>query len=270
MSEKRLAEIVGMPVSEIEEEFISVAELQRRIMPDPKSPPDFGDYDMYGMTIPIAVVGGDYYNFVDLEARFGIKGKIGIVIADAAGHGLVAAMLVRDFHTALMTAISFESYYVRDTTPLLFTKINRRMFRSSQPNQFISAFLAELHLDGVIRYMNAGHYSPLLFRKEQVLTLEEGGPVLGAFHHTPREYRVGEARLDGGDVVVCYTDGILEAANERGEFYGVERLQFIVHANISKDAQQIFGAVMEDVGKFAREQGQTDDRTVIVVKRATG
>ena len=267
MGEKRLAEIAGMPVSAIEEEFISVAELQRRIMPDPKRPPDFGDYDMYGMTIPIAVVGGDYYNFIDLESRFGIKGKIGIVIADAAGHGLVAAMLVRDFHTALMTAISFESYYVRDTTSLLFTKINRRMYRSSQPNQFISAFLAELHLDGVIRYMNAGHYSPLLFKKDEVLALEEGGPVLGAFHHTPREYQVGETRLDGGDVFVCYTDGIVEAANEQSELYGVDRLRTVVHANILKDAQQIFGAVMEDVGRFAGEQGQTDDRTAIVLKK---
>ena len=254
---------------EIEEEFISIVDLQRRIMPDPKRPPDFGDFDIYGKTIPTAVVGGDYYDFIDLESRFGIRGKMGIVIADAAGHGLVAAMLVRDFHTALFTAISFESYYVRDTTPLLYTKINRRMYRSSQPNQFISAFLGELQLGGVIRYMNAGHYSPLLFKKAQILELEEGGPVLGAFPDTPSEYRVGEARLDGGDVLVCYTDGIVEAANEGGELYGVDRLKLVVRANLLKDAGEIFEAVMTNVENFAGAQGQKDDRTAIVIKKTS-
>ena len=252
---------------EIEEEFISLADLQRRIMPDPNRPHDFGDYDIYGKTIPTAVVGGDFYDFIDLESRFGIRGKMGIVIADAAGHGLVAAMLVRDFHTALMTAISFESYYVQDTTPLLFTKINRRMYRSSRPNQFISAFLAELHLDGVIRYMNAGHYSPLVFKKEEVLALEEGGPVLGAFRDTPCEYRVGEAQLDGGDVLVCYTDGIVEAADDAGELYGVDRLRLALRVNLLKSAREIFEVVMTDVERFAGAQGQKDDRTAIVIKK---
>ena len=137
---KRLSELVGTPLREIEEEYISVAEMQRRIMPDPERLEVFGDYDISGKTVPIAVVGGDYYDFIDLDGRFGIKGKMGIVIADASGHGLAAAMLIRDFNTALYMGISYESDYLQDTTPLLVKKINRRMYRSSQDNQFISAF----------------------------------------------------------------------------------------------------------------------------------
>ena len=266
MPKNKLTEIARMPIREIEEEFISIAELQRRIMPDPDRLTVFGEYDIFGKTIPTSVVGGDFFDFIDLESRFGIRGKMGVVIADAAGHGLVAAMLIRDFNTALNTAISFQSYYVQDTTPLLFTKINRRMYRSSQPNQFISAFMGELHADGIIRYMNAGHYSPLLFKQEEVIALDTGGPVLGAFRETPSAYQVGQAQLDAGDILVCYTDGITEVKNDRGQDYGENHLKAVIQSHRSCSSRQIFRAIMDDMEKFA-EEGGDDDQTIIIIKR---
>lgn len=267
MAKEPFDEISGIPRQAIEEEFISIAEMQRRIMPDPDRLTVFGDFDIYGRTLPIAVVGGDYHDFIDLESRFGIQGKMGIVTADAAGHGLAAAMLIRDFNTALYTAISFQSYYVQDTTPLLFTKINRRMYRSSQSNQYIAAFYGELQLSGVLRYMNAGHPNPMVFKKDQVVLLDKGGPVLGAFRDTPYEFEVGQAQLEPGDLLLCYTDGITEAASGEGEEYGLERLQTVVEKHRWSPSQQIFEAILEDVECFSSDTGQTDDRTVIVIKK---
>ena len=77
---------------------------------------------MHGKTMPAAIAGGDYYDFIDLEGRFDIQNKMGIVIADASGHGLAAAMLIRDFNTALYMGISFQSYYEKATTSLTFHK----------------------------------------------------------------------------------------------------------------------------------------------------
>lgn len=265
--ESRLAELAGMPLEKLRQEFISVAEMQRQIMPDPDRLEIFRDYDIYGKTVPIAVVGGDYYDFIDLENRFDLKGKMGIVIADAAGHGLVAAMLIRDFNTALYTAISFQAYYEGDTTPLLFTKINRRMYRSSQENQFIAAFYAELHEDGKIRYVNAGHCSPLLFKEGELVTLEEGGAVLGAFWKPPQDYEVGQAWMDTGDVLVCYTDGIIEAARPDGEEYGLQRLIECIQKNRESSSRQLFDSIMQDVQEFTRGAEPNDDRTVIVIRK---
>lgn len=244
-----------------------MAAMQRHIMPDPERVTVFGEYDMVGKTLPSAVVGGDFYSFIDLERRFGIQGKMGVVIADAAGHGLAAAMLIRDFNTALHTAISFQSFYVQNTTPLLFTKINRRMFRSSEPNQFIAAFYSELQLSGTIRYMNAGHPSPLLFKKEKVVPLDRGGPVLGVFPDPPHEYQVGEAFLEKDDVLVCCTDGILEAMDCTGREYGYGRLEKVVAVHRNLSSQGLFDAILKDVETFSRDVGQTDDRTLILIRK---
>jgi phosphoserine phosphatase RsbU/P len=262
-----LSEYIGMPLREIRDEFLLVAELQRRILPDPERLTVFGDYDVFGSTVPIAVVGGDFYDFIDLSGRFGLAGRMGIVMADAAGHGLVAAMLIRDFNTALYTAISFQAYYEKDTTPLLFPKINRRMFRSSQPHQFISAFYGELHLSGIIRYINAGHYDPLLFRRDEIITLSTGGPVLGAFRDSPVGYQIGQEQLEPGDLLLCYTDGISEACDAEGREYGVERLVEVVRKNRALSSREIFEAIAAEVESFSEPNGQTDDRTVIIIKR---
>lgn len=269
MPKRKLTNIAGMRMREIKEEFMSVADLQRRIMPDPERLTVFGDFDIYGKTLPIAVVGGDFYDFIDLQGRFGIQGKMGIVIADAAGHGLVAAMLIRDFNTALYTAISFQSYYVQDTTPLLFTKINRRMYRSSQANQFISAFYGELQLGGILRYINAGHYSPLLFKKGGgIESLDAGGLVLGAFRQAPHDYQVGQVQLEPGEILVCYTDGIIESANSTGDEYGEDRLKAVVEQRREKTSRAILGAIVQDVKVFSGEEKQKDDRTLIVIKKS--
>jgi len=263
----KLTRIARMELREIEEEFVSLADMQRRIMPDPGRVTAYADYDIFGVTLPTAVVGGDFYDFINLEGRFDLKGRFGVVIADAAGHGLVAAMLIRDFNTALYTAIAFEAAYARDTTNLLFSKINRRMFRSSRTDQFISAFYGEVHADGVVRYINAGHFSPLILKRERIEALDVGGLVLGAFWTPPIEYQIGETRMDPGDVLLCYTDGIIETRNDEGTEYGFDALRELAWANRRRSAKEICDAVMADVADFGSEGRQNDDRTIIAIKK---
>ena len=266
-AEQELTELLGMPLHAPQEEFILVAAMQRQIMPDPERIEVFADYDMHGKTMPAAIAGGDYYDFIDLEGRFDIHDKIGIVIADASGHGLAAAMLIRDFNTALYMEISFQSYYEKDTTSLLFTKMNRRMCRSSQHNQYISCFYGELQRNGILRYVNGGHPSPVLLQKDQLMSLDAGGPVLGAFRDLPLAHEVGEVQLEKDDILVCFTDGILEATNREGEEYGRQRLIALAQDNRHLGARDFHRIIMEDVGNFSQHRGLADDQTLVVIKK---
>lgn len=259
--------IMTTPLREIKDHVISVTEMQRHIMPDPQRLRSFPGYDMYGDTVPVDFVGGDFFDLVDLK-RFGIRDRMAVVIADASGHGLSAAMLVRDFNTALFTGIAFESHYAGDTTGLLFHKINRRMFRSSLKNQFISAFYGELQADGRLRYINAGHPPPFIFRENGSFeSLETGGMVLGAFREPPTEYAVGETYLSSDDLVIAYTDGILEAADHSGEEYGAFRLRGGIAANPKGSAREVFERVIADVSDFTEGSPQADDETLVVIRR---
>ena len=259
--------LLGIPLQELEEEFVLVAAMQRHIMPDPERAEAFGDYDMHGKTVPTAVAGGDYFDFIDLEGRFDLKDKMGVAVADASGHALAAAMLIRDFNTALYMGISFQSYYERDTTALLFTKTNRRMFRSSQENQYISAFYGELQKRGILRYVNAGHLNPFVVKKERVLELDVGGAVLGAFREPPVPYEMGEIHLDQDDILVCYTDGIVESTNPEEEEYGSQRLVEITQENRHLGARDLFDLIMEDVADFRAGRDPADDQTLVVIKK---
>ena len=266
-AEQELTELLGMPLQALHEEFILVAAMQRQIMPDPDRIEVFADYDMHGKTLPAAIAGGDYYDFIDLEGRFNIHDKIGIVIADASGHGLASAMLIRDFNTALYMGISFQSYYEKETTSLLFTKMNRRMCRSSQRNQYISCFYGELHRNGILRYVNGGHPSPLLFQKDQLIMLDAGGPVLGAFRDLPIGHEAGEVRMEEDDVLVCFTDGILEATNADGEEYGRKRLIEVARNHRHQGSRDLYQKIMDEVSDFSQHQSLADDQTLVVIRK---
>ncbi len=259
-------ELAGTSLQEIEEELVSLAEMQSRIMPDRHRITAFGRFDSYGRTLPTAVVGGDFFDTLDLERRFRLPGRMAVVVADASGHGLSAAMLIRDFNTALYTAIAFQAHYEQETTPLLFGKINRRMYRSSLPNQYITAFYGELELDGRIRYSNAGHLPPVLISRHDAKLLDVGGLVLGAFKQLPFEHQVGEAQMESGDLLICYTDGVMETTDPNGQEYGLDRLIAAARRHRHLDARRLFDRLLQDIEEFSQSARQQDDRTLFVVK----
>ena len=265
---RRLADLVGSPMKEIQEEFISVVSMQNQIMPDPHLVKIFGDFDIYGRTIPMAIVGGDFYDFIGMES-FGLPGRLALIIADASGHGLAAAMLIRDFNTAMFTALEFQTQYESDTSPLLLEKINRRLHRTSLANQFISAFYGELTLAGRLRYINAGHLPPLLVRPDGYEILDCGGPVLGAFRDLPVPYQVGEVRMHPGDILVGFTDGITEAFDtETREEFGEERLLQTIQEHRSAGSRRLFRRIIEAVDEFAPVQ--SDDQTLVIISLPSG
>jgi sigma-B regulation protein RsbU (phosphoserine phosphatase) len=149
------------------------AEIQQSLLLE--EPPEFPGFDIACRSIPAEEVGGDFYDFLD----FGGQEMLGLAIGDASGHGLPAALLVRDIVTGLRMGIEKDL-----KVAYVFSKLNRVIHRSNLSSRFVSVFYGELEGDGNIIYVNAGHYPPVLFFKNptgplQQVELSTGGTVIG-------------------------------------------------------------------------------------------
>jgi Stage II sporulation protein E (SpoIIE) len=182
-------------------------------------------------------------------------------IGDASGHGLPSALLVRDVVTALRMGLEKQL-----RIEYVFGKLNRVIHRSNVSSQYICVFYGELESNGSLHYVNAGHQPPLLFRKDRVSELKAGGTVIGPLRGA--SFRRGFTHLDPGDVLVLFTDGIVERRSAEGEFFGEERLRQLVRANQRASAPELLQQLLDAAQSFGRSRHWEDDVTMIVIRRA--
>jgi sigma-B regulation protein RsbU (phosphoserine phosphatase) len=238
------------------------AEIQQSLLLE--EPPEFPGFDIACRSIPAEEVGGDFYDFLD----FGGQEMLGLAIGDASGHGLPAALLVRDIVTGLRMGIEKDL-----KVAYVFSKLNRVIHRSNLSSRFVSVFYGELEGDGNIIYVNAGHYPPVLFFKNptgplQQVELSTGGTVIGPLPEA--RFKRGFAKIRPGEALVLCTDGILERRDPRGEFFGTEGLAAVVRKNLALGAQDILEKVFEATLAFGDGRPFEDDATLVVVKRRDG
>jgi len=186
------------------------------------------------------------------------------VVADATGHGLPAALQVRDVFTGLRMGLSREFKLTRT-----LERLNRIIHRSRLATKFVSLFLAEVDHGGDVIYCCAGHPPALLVRENgQLEQLNVGGLPLGPFPDA--RYSAGVQRIEPGDTLVIYTDGITEATDSKEEEFGVQRLAELVTARRRRRPQQIVDEIFEAVHDFADRAEAQDDQTVMVIQRRKG
>ena len=221
----------------------------------PSRVPQYPGFDIWGRTVPAEIVSGDFYDFIPITDNI-----LGLAIADGSGHGLPAALVVRDIYMGLRMATDRDFKIVRT-----MEKLNHIIHRSRLTTKFVSCFYGELETGGILIYSNAGHNAPFLLKGNHVEYLRNGGPVFGP---TPdATYTRGFAKLDPGDLLCLYTDGIVEAHDRQDREFGLERLQRVVKQNRSRSAQEIGQEVLSRVTKWGRSP--EDDRTVVIVKAVT-
>ncbi|MEP0821401.1 MAG: SpoIIE family protein phosphatase [Ignavibacterium sp.] len=255
LGRKRLEQKAQMLARDIDK----AREIQQIILPPPAL--RFHSYDVYGLSKPDRIVGGDFFDYLQDENE---DDRLPIVIGDAASKGLRAASQALYIVGGVRMGVS---YHAKITT--LMSRLNRLLHAAFAEDQFVSMFYAELFRDkrGLVLYANAGHNSPFLYhaKDESIEVLEPTGQVMGPF---PEEkYVVENSYLDPGDVLLMYTDGISEARDVSGEVYGEERIQQKLKDTASQTAEQICVGLLDDVQRFARGSEETDDRTIVVVKR---
>ena len=230
--------------------IVEAQRIQQSILP--QRIPQYDGYDIWGRAVPAEIVSGDFYDFIPVSHNI-----LGLAIADGSGHGLPAALVVRDVYMGLRMATDRDFKIIRT-----LEKLNHIIHRGRLTTKFVSLFYGELELGGILIYCNAGHNAPFVLRDGKVEFLRNGGPVLGP---TPdATYQRGFANLEPGSLLCMYTDGIIEATDKKDREFGIDRLVRIVKANRHRTAQEIGQEVLARVAKWGRED--QDDRTVVIVR----
>jgi sigma-B regulation protein RsbU (phosphoserine phosphatase) len=237
-----------------EERYASVIAEAQRIQQSilPQRVPAYKGYDIYGKTVAAETVSGDFFDYIPISDTI-----LGLAIADGSGHGLPAALIVRDIYMGLRMGVDRDFKIVRT-----MQKLNSIIHRSRLTTKFVSLFYGELESGGTFIYTNAGHNPPFLVRSDHIEMMRHGGTVLGP---TPdASFNRGYVEIVTGDVLCMYTDGIVEAHDEHDNEFGLERLQEIVRSNRDRTAQEIVQEILQQVAAWGWE-GE-DDRTVVIVK----
>lgn len=245
----------------LEQDIDKAREIQLGILPDPFL--HFYFYDIYGISVPDRIVGGDFFDYLFSDEE---RNRLMIVVGDAASKGFRAAAQALYVVGALRMGIAHQT-----KTAALMSGINKIVNRSFAEEQFVSMFYAELTdgVKGLLLYANAGHNSPMVYHTQDksIELLEPTGLILGPF---PRgNYRVESTMLKKGDIAVIYTDGITEAVRSDGMPYGEKRLEENIQKNVTKGAKEICKSLIEDVELFAESAEYSDDRTIVVIKRVS-
>jgi serine phosphatase RsbU (regulator of sigma subunit) len=234
-------------------EMIQAVHIQQSLLPSTK--PEFPGFDIAGKSWPAELVGGDLFDFFNFDGDIA-----GVCIGDASGHGLPAALLVRDVVTGLRMGLEKHMKMV-----YTFKKLNNVIYRSVYSTRFISLFYGEIDKNGNIIYVNAGHPGPLLFFNGNVEQLESTGLVFGALPEI--DLQRGHAKIKPGGVLVLYTDGIVERINNMTHEFGDKGLMKVVNNNLDKSAEEIISAVYNAAFKFGNDKLWEDDATIVVIKR---
>lgn len=239
----------------LEDELRLAREIQDRLLPD--APPDIAALDLAGRSLPARHVGGDYFDYLLLDG-----GKVGIAVADVSGKGAAAALLMSSFRASLR---SLDLAALGPGESL--ARLNRFVHSSVDPGKFITAFLGVLDpASGQLSYAVAGHEPPYLLHVDgSTEELAVGGLVLGLFPEA--RYEEGQAEMRTGSLLAVFTDGVTEAQNPSGEFFGGERLLAELKRSRGATCSGTLEHIVKDVQAFAGAAAQFDDITLVLARR---
>lgn len=239
----------------IEEELNVARNMQQKLLP--KGLPTISGYDIYGMNIPSRQVGGDYYDVIQID-----KDRYALSIGDVSGKSVPAALLMANLQAALRVLIKQQIPLVE-----IVGNLNDLIHSNTDPDKYITFFTGILDSkENHFRYINAGHNPPLLYRSNgDVEELNVGGIILGMMPNFT--YQTAEIKLNPGDLLYSYTDGVNEAIDPNEEEFGEERLKEVVNAHRKHSPQKVADAMFESITKFSRNSLQEDDVTMLILKR---
>jgi phosphoserine phosphatase RsbU/P len=230
-------------------------QVQARLFP--QSLPAVRSLEYAGACIPALAVGGDYYDFLNLGPD-----RLGMVIGDVVGKGIAAALLMANLQANLRSQYAFAL----DQPQRLLQSVNQLFCENTRDSAFATLFFADYDdASGRLRYVNCGHLSGLLLRGDGTLDrLAATSTVLGIFREW--ECSVGECRLEAGDLLALYTDGVTESFDDADNEFGEERLVEALRRHRSRPPQALLAAIVDEVRAFSPHE-QNDDITLIVARR---
>lgn len=245
-------------LKDIQSDLRIASEIQHAILPTNKDvlPKDL--YDMATLMDPAKDVGGDFYDYFKTD-----EDRLGFVMADVSGKGVPAALFMAVSRT-LLKATGIRDLVSKDC----MTSVNDLVCGESVDGMFVTVFYGRLNiLTGEIDYTNAGHNPPYVVHASGKVEMvpPQGNMVLGAVENF--QYRNDKITLEKGDMLFTFTDGVTEAMNAAGEQFGEERLEKLLAKCGGKTSQETIDTVRAAVAEWAGETEQSDDVTMLVIKR---
>jgi len=238
-------------------ELEQAAEIQRGLLPG--APPATPGLDVAGYNAPCRTVGGDYYDFISYP-----NNSTGLVVADVAGKGMAAALLM----SCLQARVRLLE---EEPSPLagMAARLNRSMIACCPGNRFVTFFICRFNpATGELLYCNAGHNPPLLIRAsgDGADKLQSGGPILGLL--PAAKYQQGACTLGRGDILVLYSDGATEAVRPgTEEEFGEERLEKLARDHREESAATILGTMVQTLESWSAGAPPADDITLVIARR---
>ena len=237
-----------------EREIELASEVQNMLIP--KTLPHEPEYQLSSIYKPHFNIGGDYLDCIQFD-----KHKFAMCIADISGKGVAAALLMANFQATIHSLI----YQFRDLETFVFA-LNQAVYRITQSDKFITFFIAEIDIKKKeMRYINAGHYPPIMIMNGEITKLKEGSTVIGAFEKLP-SIKEGKVSLDGEALILSFTDGLADLKNKEGEYYEDERIESFVRKNHTLDVDDFNQELLNEIDKFKGKEAYPDDIAIITCK----
>jgi serine phosphatase RsbU (regulator of sigma subunit) len=238
---------------QIEEELELARTIQQSLLPGKL--PEEGWMRACGSSVSSRQVGGDYFDLTAADPK-----RWSVVVADVSGKGVGSALLASLLQGALITSPGDPGSLARR-----IERLNRFLLDRTGGEKYATVFYALLDDTGLLRYVNAAHCPPLLARASgEMQTLEATGPPVGLLEAA--EFVLGECRLASGDKLVIYSDGVTEAQNAAGEFFGRKRLRRVLAGRAGASCREAHDAIQEAVAQFTDGAAQSDDITLLVLE----
>ena len=263
-------------VEKEQERLKSEIEIAREVQSQlfPRSAPAMKTIELTGVCHPARMVSGDYYDFVRLG-----ESNLALAIGDVAGKGISAALLMAAIQSAMRAQLTAGMPVHALAAPGggnaradsglsavdLVSQLNKQVYANTSPEKYATFFFGLYDDDSRrLTYTNAGHLPPIMMRNGQAERLEVTGTVVGAFPFAAYEENTVELRQ--GDLLVAFTDGIVEPENEYGEAYGEDRLTDLLDRYSHRESKEIIARVMETVEQWTGTSELFDDMTIVVAR----
>jgi sigma-B regulation protein RsbU (phosphoserine phosphatase) len=239
----------------MQEDLRLAARIQTELLPH--TPPSIPGYEIIGTSIPAQQVGGDYYDFIPIDDH-----RWAFCIGDVTGKGLPASLLMANLQATLRGQTSPTA-----GPKACLERSNQLLFQSTSPEKFATLFYAILDpRDHRLSYANAGHENPYLCcNRPEKTRLKTGGIPLGMLPEFPFEQDC--ISLEEGSLIVAFSDGVSEAMNAREEQFGEERIVAVIDRHRDAPVSEIIDHLVAAVKSHAAGHPQSDDITVVVVRR---
>jgi len=238
----------------MQKELELASEMQSMLFPS--TLPHDSKLDCAALYLPHQQVGGDYYDFIWLN-----ENECAFCVADVSGKGVAAALLMSNFQANLRILFNH-------TTSLtdLVRELNAKVMANAKGEKFITLFIAKYNMvTRTLTYVNAAHNPPLLAIGNSVSALKIGCTGLGMFDEIEK-IKEGIVNITPGTRIICYTDGLTELENEKGEDFGIDALKEIIKKNEHLNMMELNALIMKTVEKYKQRRSYIDDIALFSLK----